>query len=462
MNNNFLRYIQLCIFCLDVFCLNISIIAAAWWFNINLFDRSTNILNLWIWINIFWISLSWIINVYSLKRILSFELFSRKSMHVYLYWLAAVIAYLFVSGDTIISKWMLANVFFIFGISLFLNRWLMLIACYYLKRNNYLVKKVMIVGYNETAKKLVSYFEEDGMITQIVGFCEDQHKVHELSNYPILDSVDNSIKASLYYDVNEIYSTISPEQNSGIYQLIKEADNACIHFKIVPDLSFIIKESVYIDYLKDMPVLSLRHEPLTQVENRIKKRVFDIIFSLLVIIVILSWMLPLFALLIKLESKGPVFFKQLRTGRDKKIFHCLKFRSMKLNDESNTRQASKGDERITKMGRFLRKTNLDEFPQFLNVLWGNMSVVGPRPHMIKHTNDYSKLIDRYMIRQFLKPGITGWAQVNNLRGETKTLRQMQARVEHDIWYMEHWSQWLDIKIILMTIGAMVRGDQNAY
>ena len=338
----------------------------------------------------------------------------------------------------------------------------MLIACYYLKKHNVLVKKVMIVGYNETAKKLVSYFEEDGMITKVVGFCEDHQNVHELTNYPILDSVDNSIKASLYYDVNEIYSTISPAQNAGIYQLMRDADNACIHFKIVPDLGFIIKESVYIDYFKDMPVLSLRHEPLTQVENRIKKRVFDVIFSTLVIIFILSWMIPLVALLIKLESKGPVFFKQLRTGRDKKIFSCLKFRSMKLNDESNTRQACKGDERITKMGSFLRKSNLDEFPQFLNVLWGHMSVVGPRPHMVKHTNDYSKLIDRYMIRQFLKPGITGWAQVNNLRGETKTLRQMQARVEHDIWYMEHWSQWLDIKIILMTIGTMVRGDKNAY
>jgi putative colanic acid biosysnthesis UDP-glucose lipid carrier transferase len=259
-----------------------------------------------------------------------------------------------------------------------------------------------------------------------------------------------------------VYSTIAPEHHRGIYKLMKEADYACIHFRIIPDLSYIIKSAVFINYLKDIPVLSLRHEPLVDAGNRIRKRLFDVVFSLLVAIFILSWLIPLLGLIIYLESPGPIFFKQLRTGKDKKLFYCIKFRSMKINAEANIKQAVKNDIRITRFGRFLRKTNLDEFPQFLNVLLGNMSVVGPRPHMLKHTDDYSKLIDRYMVRQFLKPGITGWAQVNGLRGETKVLKQMQARVEHDIWYMENWSLWLDVKIILITIGNIITGEKNAY
>jgi putative colanic acid biosynthesis UDP-glucose lipid carrier transferase len=211
-----------------------------------------------------------------------------------------------------------------------------------------------------------------------------------------------------------------------------------------------------------MPVISLRQEPLTDMYNRMRKRFFDIVFSLLVTVFILSWLIPLLGLTIFLESPGPVFFIQPRTGRDRKLFQCIKFRSMKLNAEANLKQAIINDTRITRVGKFLRKTNLDEFPQFLNVLWGDMSVVGPRPHMLKHTNDYSKLIDRYMVRQFLKPGITGWAQINGLRGETRILEQMQGRVEHDLWYMENWSLWLDVKIILITIGNMIVGEKNAY
>ena len=322
--------------------------------------------------------------------------------------------------------------------------------------------KVMIIGYNSLAKKLASYLEEEGMNTEIVGFCEEAENVHELSNYPIVDSVDNSIIASRLYHVNEIYSTIAPEQHMGIYELMQEADEACIHFRLIPDLSQFIKRNVYINYLKDIPVLSLRQEPLSKAGNRIRKRLFDIVFSLLVTVFILSWLVPLLGLLIWLESPGPIFFKQQRTGRDKKVFYCLKFRSMKMNKEADIKQATKNDSRFTGIGRFMRCTNLDEFPQFINVLKGDMSIVGPRPHMLKHTDDYSRLINKFMVRQFLKPGITGWAQINGYRGEIKTIEQLQQRVEHDIWYMEHWSMWLDVRIVFTTFVHMIIGEKNAF
>jgi putative colanic acid biosynthesis UDP-glucose lipid carrier transferase len=211
-----------------------------------------------------------------------------------------------------------------------------------------------------------------------------------------------------------------------------------------------------------MPVLSLRNEPLNEVSNRIRKRLYDILMSSFVTIFILSWMIPLIALLIKLESKGPVFFLQKRSGKDNKPFTLIKFRSMHMTNEAHLKQATKDDSRVTKIGKFLRKTNLDEFPQFLNVLMGQMSIVGPRPHMLKHTQDYSKLLDQYMVRQFLKPGITGWAQINGYRGETKTIKQMEKRVEYDLWYLENWNLWLDSKIVLMTALNMARGEKNAY
>jgi putative colanic acid biosysnthesis UDP-glucose lipid carrier transferase len=448
-------------FWLDMLSLNLAYLVSKHLLHILPKTHELQYLNFWIWLNISWLTVAWLADVYNDKHIFSFENFSRRTMRAFFYWLIFIGLYLFF-GKYEISRLFIVSVFFSYGVLLFVNRWLLLIARSYLKKHKLLVRKVMIIGYNDTAKKLASYLEEDDINAQIVGFCEEEENVHELSNYPILDTIDNTITASRFYDVNEVYSTIAPEHHRGIYKLMKEADYACIHFRIIPDLSYIIKSAVFINYLKDIPVLSLRHEPLVDAGNRIRKRLFDVVFSLLVAIFILSWLIPLLGLIIYLESPGPIFFKQLRTGKDKKLFYCIKFRSMKINAEANIKQAVKNDIRITRFGRFLRKTNLDEFPQFLNVLLGNMSVVGPRPHMLKHTDDYSKLIDRYMVRQFLKPGITGWAQVNGLRGETKVLKQMQARVEHDIWYMENWSLWLDVKIILITIGNIITGEKNAY
>jgi putative colanic acid biosynthesis UDP-glucose lipid carrier transferase len=171
---------------------------------------------------------------------------------------------------------------------------------------------------------------------------------------------------------------------------------------------------------------------------------------------------PLMALLIKLTSKGPVFFVQERSGKNNQYFYCLKFRTLDVNAEANTKQVTKDDKRITKLGRFLRKTNLDELPQFVNVLLGDMSVVGPRPHMLKHTSMFSELMAEYMIRHFVKPGVTGWAQVNGSRGEIKKHEDLRKRIEHDIWYMENWSIWLDLKIIWLTIFTTIKGDSNAY
>ena len=238
-------------------------------------------------------------------------------------------------------------------------------------------------------------------------------------------------------------------------------DDKMIRLRIVPDFNSFKQRKIKIDFLGGSPVITLREEPLQYELNRIIKRLFDILFSLLVIILIMTWLVPIIGLLIKLSSKGPIFFKQTRSGLDNKEFTCLKFRSMTLNKMSDLKQATKNDPRTTKIGSFLRRTSLDEMPQFFNVLMGDMSVVGPRPHMLKHTKDYADIIDGYMVRQLVFPGITGSAQVNGFRGETKSVEDMENRVKYDVWYLENWTLLLDIKLIFLTIINLIKGSDNA-
>jgi lipopolysaccharide/colanic/teichoic acid biosynthesis glycosyltransferase len=204
-------------------------------------------------------------------------------------------------------------------------------------------------------------------------------------------------------------------------------------------------------------VLNLRKDPFENLLNRGVKRAFDLAFSLVVILAVFPWLFPLIALFIKLSSKGQVFFKQLRSGKGNRPFLCYKFRTMRLNSLSDKLQATKNDSRITPIGRFLRNTSMDELPQFFNVFLGNMSVVGPRPHMLLHTEKYSKEINKYMARHFVKQGITGLAQVHGCRGETTDKSMMDKRIQWDLRYIENWSFYSDLKIIFLTLTEMLRG-----
>jgi putative colanic acid biosynthesis UDP-glucose lipid carrier transferase len=409
-----------------------------------------------------WLLLSFFLRTYGGRLILIFEYFTKRTIQVYLLWVICILFYLFFSREFRISRIFIISTMVGFGIGLLGNRFLYLGIKKYFKNSHYLVKKVIILGYNDTAKKLARYFEEDGINTQLLGFIEDDKNIHELSHYPIITDVSKALSVAKEFDVAEIYSTITPEQNKDIYDLMYQSEKECIRFKIVPNLSVFITRDVHIEYFGELPILSLRSEPLDDVGNRIKKRALDIIVSSLVIIFILSWLVPILGLLILLESRGPIFFAQLRTGKNKKSFYCYKFRSMRKNKDADLKQATINDTRVTKIGRFIRRTSLDEFPQFINVFKGEMSLVGPRPHMLKHTNDYSKFVDEYMIRQFLKPGITGWAQVNGYRGEITNPDQIRMRVNKDIWYLENWNLWLDIQILFLTVYQVFKGDKNAF
>jgi len=250
--------------------------------------------------------------------------------------------------------------------------------------------------------------------------------------------------------------------NNQILQVVDFADNNLKILKFLPDNKEIYSKKMKYENYEYIPILSLRDIPLQESVNQIAKRAFDILFASAVIIFILSWLTPILAILIRLESKGPIFFKQSRNGFNYKEFDCFKFRSMMPNDDAHLHQATKGDQRVTKVGKFIRKTSIDELPQFFNVLFGDMSVVGPRPHMVSHTNMYAKRVDKFMVRHFVKPGITGLAQVSGFRGEVETDKDIINRVKYDIFYIENWSLLLDIKIIIQTFLNALKGEDKAY
>ncbi|MFN8282957.1 MAG: undecaprenyl-phosphate glucose phosphotransferase [Chitinophagales bacterium] len=328
-------------------------------------------------------------------------------------------------------------------------------------------RKVMIIGAGDTAqefKRMLEHKIEYGY--QFLGFFDDEpQKYDKETQKHILGNINDAKQFALDNKIDEVFCALPYKEEEKTRQLIEFGDENLIRVKIVPDLSRFLTHhlnKVEIEYYGQIPVMTLRNEPLENIVNRIVKRLFDIGFSVFVIVFILSWFVPLMAIIIKITSKGPVFFIQERSGIKNLAFRVIKFRTMYINSDAHYKQATRFDQRITPIGKFLRKTNLDELPQFINVFFGQMSVIGPRPHMLRHTQEYSKIIDKFMVRHFVKPGITGWAQVNGYRGETREVTDMEGRVRADVWYIENWSFALDLKIIIMTIINMLRGEENAF
>jgi len=332
-----------------------------------------------------------------------------------------------------------------------------LLKFYRIRGGNY--KKVIIAGYGKGPVQLKDFFEmhpDNGY--RFFGFFDDNPNY----NHKVTGKVSEIERFVLEKEIDEIYCSPYELSSSQVTRLIDFSEENLVKLKFLPESNLLQARKMQIDFYDLLPIMVLRPIPLDDLYNQIIKRIFDIIFSLILIIFVLSWLVPVIGLLIKLDSPGPIFFVQKRNGRGNQPFNCLKFRSMQINEYSETKQATKNDDRVTNLGRILRKTSLDELPQFFNVLVGDMSVVGPRPHPIKLNENYRSLIDRYMSRHLINPGVTGLAQVMGYRGETSEPHQMKSRIKMDIFYVEHWSFWLDIKIIFLTIFKTFKGDKNAF
>ena len=297
----------------------------------------------------------------------------------------------------------------------------------------------------------------------INGFFTDKYQSQIPEGERLLGGIPDVLSYIERNDLDEVYCGVNPSADEAfVNSLIHACDSRFIQFWFVPNMNGYPKRRMHYEEFGSVTVIGLREEPLNNPLMQLLKRSEDIVLSGLFLVTVYPIVWTIVAIGIKLTSPGPILFRQARTGYNGKSFECLKFRSMKVNADSDKVQATEDDPRKTRFGDFLRRTSIDELPQFINVFKGDMSIVGPRPHMEYHTELYSQLISEYMVRHLVKPGITGWAQVNGCRGETKTVEQMKERVEHDIWYIEHWSPLLDIKIVMMTVRQILGGDKQAY
>jgi Undecaprenyl-phosphate glucose phosphotransferase len=338
---------------------------------------------------------------------------------------------------------------FIFYVTQLISYWVFYLYLQYNRERGTHINRVFIIGINKNNQLLRQIIDKNPILGYHFAGYISSNKSDDIE---VLGTLEELPELVGIHRVQTIFASIPvPYHPNTEKHYLNLCNQLGVRLRFIPENQRWHSSDINLESIGKIVVINPQEIPLDNLASRIWKRWFDIIFSMLFFLLIFFWLLPIIAILIKLSSKGPVFFVQKRTGFNNRIFNCYKFRSMQVNDCADEKQATENDTRITKMGHFLRRTNLDELPQFINVFLGQMSVVGPRPHMLKHTEQYSELIKYYLVRHYVKPGVTGWAQVNGLRGKTDELWKMQKRVMYDMEYIENWTFWWDIKIILMTI-----------
>lgn len=327
--------------------------------------------------------------------------------------------------------------------------WLLKLFRKYYKGN---IRRIVIIGHDDLTANFINFVTRN-----------DYYGYKLFGSFSLMDtSPEDVIAFCIENDIDEIYLSLEKTTTNQVSFFIDYVDNNLKLLKFLPSRKDLLSANLKVDYYGVIPVMASRTTPLNDPLNYFIKRLFDIVFSTLVIIFIMSWLTPLIAILIRLESKGPIFFKQKRNGLDYEEFNCYKFRSMFVNENADIDEAVKNDPRITKVGAFIRRTSIDEMPQFFNVFVGTMSVVGPRPHMLNFTEKYAVKVNKFKARHFIKPGITGMAQTHGYRGEIENDTDIINRIKYDIFYMESWSLLLDMKIIYLTVKNAIKGEKKAY
>lgn len=416
----------------------------------------------WIFYNFFWVSSVGFWRIYQFEMLQSVEKLYRATIRTISSFIFIFVVFLYAANDTDFTGQFVWIWICILSFVILIDRILITLVDSWINKNLKKKNTVAIAGFNSTAILLAEYFEAHPLDYQFAGILDEGEILPNQSPEELSSHLYKQLEKASTLNVRDLYFSVPPHFITTSKELVYAAEDYCIRLKIVPDLRSTVSSDFSVKYMNNFPVFNLRKEPLEDVRNRLKKRAFDVLFSSLVIVFILSWLYPIIAIIIKIQSPGPVLFKQLRDGLNNKSFWCYKFRSMRVNDESDKKQATRHDSRITKIGKILRKTSLDELPQFFNVFKGEMSVVGPRPHMLSHTHEFSEVVDNYMVRHFIKPGITGWAQIHGFRGEVNNQTEIQGRVDKDIYYLENWSLMFDFRIVFLTIYLVVKGDDKAF
>lgn len=451
-NSKFLRFLQLV---LDLLVLNgCFILAGALRFDdldVENPEYYNYYVQLWVFLNLIWLLAALVIKMYDVRPTFEIRKSVGRAINGLIIQVSVLMLILFILKWDYYSRLFFVYFYVSFGPAIILSRLFFISQLRRFYQNPAYRKPILIIGDRpEAAQFYEQVTENPDLGLSVVGWFGDVSHELKLGGLEEAKSKLNSLKPQ------EVFCALDPADER-ILEWFQLTDANLIRFRFLPALG--VKNLVHaeIELYGDVPVLITRKEPLALRHNRILKRGFDLVVTLFFSVTIFSWLFPLLAIFVKLSSKGPVFFKQLRSGLNNNEFYVYKFRSMVVNDEADTRQATENDERITRIGQFLRTHNLDELPQFINVLKGQMSIVGPRPHMLNHTSAYRELIDTFMVRHLITPGITGLAQSRGLRGETPETEDMEARIKADVYYLENWSLLLDVKIIVVTAWNMLKG-----
>ncbi|MFY7670602.1 undecaprenyl-phosphate glucose phosphotransferase [Tenacibaculum sp. MEBiC06402] len=423
------------------------------------FEKVHQSLQFHAYISIFWLITSVITNYYKVYRFTNVYRLLKLTVVQALFFILGFFAYFGIFKEGEIVNTQFKTLVITLG-SLALIKVAFFILQKKIRQSGSNFKRVIFFEKDDTAKKMIKLFQNKSSLGySYLGFFSS--KISEDTNY--LGNEEDFYGYLKVEKVDEVYATLSHLKKSQLKKLTKYSSLHNITLKLIPDSKEFYSKSRNVEFYDEtLKVLSVKKLPFDLPENKIIKRAFDIIFSSFVCLFIISWLYPILWVLIKLESKGPAIFKQEREGFNGEEFVCYKFRSMRMNNQADKIHATKNDSRVTKIGSFLRKTSLDEIPQFFNVLLGSMSVVGPRPHLESLAIEYQKDVDNYLERHAVKPGITGLAQISGYRGEIKKKSDIKNRVRLDIFYIENWSFMLDVKIVVSTVLSIFKGDENAY
>jgi len=411
------------------------------------------------YISVFWFITSYFFGFYKVYRYTRFLSLIRLLGSQFLLFILGYFAYfgIFKEGVVVHNQFLILTSI-IFSISAVKFLWLLFLKKYRAVGNNF--RTTVVVGLDDSSKNIIKLFKSKSNLGyKYLGFFSRK----DSENNECLGDLNDFFNYVTENSVDEIYCSLTSLKKNQIKEINKFAIEKNIGLKLIPNSSELYSKNQSIEYYDDaLMVLNVNKLPFEFSENFYIKRIFDIFFSLFVCVFVLSWLWPILWFFVKFESKGPLLFKQGREGIKGKEFTCYKFRSMTLNKDADKVHATKNDARVTKVGAFLRKTSMDELPQFINVLFGDMSVVGPRPHLESLSLEYQKDVDDYLKRHIVKPGITGLAQVSGYRGEIKKAADIKNRVRLDIFYIENWSFFLDIKIIIKTVLNLFKGEEKAY
>ncbi|WP_375325929.1 exopolysaccharide biosynthesis polyprenyl glycosylphosphotransferase [Flagellimonas sp. GZD32] len=442
------KYIKWIAYCLDLAILNLCIYVLPL-----ILDFKYPML-FQLYISVTWILISVVNQYYDIYRYTKITHIGSLLIKQFFTFSIILYAYIGFFMEKFVSRWQLAiYLLTVFGLIVFVKFSFRLLLIKYRRIFGRNIRKVVVLGSGKKPKQLIKVLKEN----EEFGF--EFVKQFNLK--------EESINLSKIYEfisknkIDELYCSINELSNKQIQNLINFCDSNIITLKFIPDNKNIFQKKLKFEYYDFLPILSLRNIPLEHPFNAFIKRSFDILFSLMVYIFLLSWLTPLIALLIYIDNPGPIYFIQNRPGYKGEGFTCYKFRTMKINNSTEV-SATRNDARVTKLGKFLRRTSLDELPQFINVLIGNMSVVGPRPHLWKQNEQYGEEIKKYMVRHYVKPGITGLAQSKGFRGGIETQDDIINRIRYDVFYIENWSFLLDIRIIIQTFLNIFKGEENAY